>query len=45
MESLAKSFENAHGLRFKMAFAETLTRLLHPIGKVGNMMPRLMMSE
>ena len=34
MESLAKSFENAHGLRFKMAFAETLTRLLHPIGKV-----------
>ncbi|KAF9226299.1 hypothetical protein BS17DRAFT_815177 [Gyrodon lividus] len=24
---------NAHGLRFKIAFAETLTRLLHPIGK------------
>ncbi|KAH0834852.1 hypothetical protein J3R83DRAFT_10475 [Lanmaoa asiatica] len=35
MESLAKSFENAHGLRFKMAFAETLTRLLHPIGKAA----------
>ncbi|KAF8136926.1 cell morphogenesis N-terminal-domain-containing protein [Boletus edulis] len=35
MESLAKSFENAHGLRFKVAFAETLTRLLHPIGKAA----------
>ncbi|KAF9226296.1 hypothetical protein BS17DRAFT_777012 [Gyrodon lividus] len=35
MESLAKSFENAHGLRFKIAFAETLTRLLHPIGKTA----------
>ncbi|KIJ63137.1 hypothetical protein HYDPIDRAFT_113710 [Hydnomerulius pinastri MD-312] len=35
MESLAKSFENAHGLRFKIAFADTLTRLLHPIGKTA----------
>ncbi|KAG6334469.1 hypothetical protein ID866_4617 [Astraeus odoratus] len=35
MEFLAKSFENAHGLRFKIAFAETLTRLLHPIGKTA----------
>ncbi|KIJ14496.1 hypothetical protein PAXINDRAFT_176694 [Paxillus involutus ATCC 200175] len=35
MESLAKSFEKAHGLRFKIAFAETLTRLLHPIGKTA----------
>ncbi|KAH0834843.1 cell morphogenesis N-terminal-domain-containing protein [Lanmaoa asiatica] len=35
MESLAKSFENAHGLRSKMAFAETLTRLSHPTGKAA----------
>lgn len=35
MESLAKSFENAHGLRFKIAFAETIVRLLHPIGKTA----------
>ncbi|KAL4073646.1 cell morphogenesis N-terminal-domain-containing protein [Scleroderma citrinum] len=35
MESLARAFENAHGLRFKTAFAETLTRLLHPIGKTA----------
>ncbi|KAF9235809.1 cell morphogenesis N-terminal-domain-containing protein [Melanogaster broomeanus] len=35
MESLAKCFEKAHGLRFKIAFAETLTRLLHPIGKTA----------
>ncbi|KAH7909870.1 cell morphogenesis N-terminal-domain-containing protein, partial [Hygrophoropsis aurantiaca] len=35
MESLSKAFENAHGLRFKVAFAETLTRLLHPIGKTA----------
>ncbi|KAI6165896.1 cell morphogenesis C-terminal-domain-containing protein [Pisolithus thermaeus] len=35
LESLAKSFENAHGLRFKIAFAETITRLLHPIGKTA----------
>ncbi|KAG9311702.1 cell morphogenesis N-terminal-domain-containing protein [Chiua virens] len=35
MEAMAKSFENSHGLRFKVAFAETLTRLLHPIGKAA----------
>ncbi|KAI6037641.1 cell morphogenesis N-terminal-domain-containing protein [Pisolithus marmoratus] len=35
MESLAKSFENTHGLRFKIAFAETIIRLLHPIGKTA----------
>ncbi|KAG2365951.1 hypothetical protein BDR07DRAFT_594590 [Suillus spraguei] len=33
LELSAKSFANAHGLRFKIAFADTLTRLLHPIGK------------
>jgi hypothetical protein len=32
--SLAKSFENAHGLRLKTAFAEMLCHLLHPVGKV-----------
>ncbi|KAG0700602.1 cell morphogenesis N-terminal-domain-containing protein [Suillus ampliporus] len=35
LELLAKSFANAHGLRFKIAFADTLTRLLHPIGKTA----------
>ncbi|THH13619.1 hypothetical protein EW146_g6621 [Bondarzewia mesenterica] len=35
MESLAKSFENAHGFRFKLAFAETLLHLLHPIAKTA----------
>jgi hypothetical protein len=35
MESLSKSFEHAHGLRLKTAFAETLVHLLHPIGKVS----------
>jgi hypothetical protein len=35
MESLSKSFEQAHGLRLKTAFAETLVHLLHPIGKVS----------
>ncbi|EGO03567.1 hypothetical protein SERLA73DRAFT_69422 [Serpula lacrymans var. lacrymans S7.3] len=35
MESLSKSFENTHGLRFKTTFAETLTRLLHSIGKTA----------
>ncbi|EIW77202.1 hypothetical protein CONPUDRAFT_129444 [Coniophora puteana RWD-64-598 SS2] len=35
MESVAKAFENTHGLRFKIAFAETLTRLLHGIGKTA----------
>lgn len=34
LESLSKSFENAHGYRLKLTFAETLVRLLHPIGKV-----------
>jgi hypothetical protein len=34
MVSLAKSFENAHGLRLKSAFAEMLCHLLHPVGKV-----------
>ena len=34
MESLSKSYVNAHGLRLKIAFAETLILLLHPIGKV-----------
>ena len=34
VESLSKAFENAHGLRLKTAFAETLVTLLHPIGKV-----------
>ena len=32
--SLSKSFENAHGFRLKTTFAETLTHLLHSIGKV-----------
>ncbi|KII91186.1 hypothetical protein PLICRDRAFT_135155 [Plicaturopsis crispa FD-325 SS-3] len=35
MESLSKSFANAHGQRLKMAFAETLVHLLHPIGKTA----------
>lgn len=34
LESLSKSFENAHGLRLKTAFADTLVQLLHPIGMV-----------
>ena len=34
MFSLSKSFENAHGFRLKTTFAETLTHLLHTIGKV-----------
>jgi len=34
MEAIAKSFVNAHGQQFKTVFAETLTRILHPIGKV-----------
>jgi len=33
LESLAKAFENAHGLRLKIAFAEALVQMLHPIGK------------
>ncbi|KAG1858584.1 cell morphogenesis N-terminal-domain-containing protein [Suillus tomentosus] len=35
LEFLVKSFANAHDLRFKIAFADTLTRLLHPIGKTA----------
>ncbi|KAG6909916.1 hypothetical protein DXG01_014436 [Tephrocybe rancida] len=35
MESLSKSFGNAHGLRLKTTFAETLTHILHPIGKTA----------
>jgi hypothetical protein len=34
LESLCHAFENAHGFGLKTAFAETLTHLLHPIGKV-----------
>jgi Cell morphogenesis N-terminal len=41
MESLSKSFEQAHGLRLKSAFAETLVQLLHPIGKVSIRVPSL----
>ncbi|KAJ7219440.1 cell morphogenesis N-terminal-domain-containing protein [Mycena pura] len=35
LESLSKSFVQAHGFRLKTAFAETLVRLLHPIGKTA----------
>ncbi|RDB30372.1 Cell morphogenesis protein PAG1 [Hypsizygus marmoreus] len=35
LESLSESYANAHGLRLKTAFAETLTQLLHPIGKTA----------
>lgn len=35
LESLSKAFDNAHGFSLKSAFAETLTHLLHPIGKVS----------
>ncbi|KAG5220378.1 Cell morphoproteinis protein [Salix suchowensis] len=35
LESLSKSFANAHGLRLKIAFAETLLHLIHPIGKTA----------
>jgi Cell morphogenesis N-terminal len=34
MEALAKAFENAHGFRFKLSFAETLVLLLHPVAQV-----------
>ncbi|KXN85574.1 Cell polarity protein mor2 [Leucoagaricus sp. SymC.cos] len=34
MEPLAKAFGNAHGLRLKTTFAETLMHILHPISKV-----------
>ncbi|KAF9525743.1 cell morphogenesis N-terminal-domain-containing protein [Crepidotus variabilis] len=35
IESLSKSFANAHGVNLKLAFAETLVLLLHPIGKTA----------
>ncbi|GLB39112.1 putative cell morphogenesis N-terminal [Lyophyllum shimeji] len=35
LESLSMSFGHAHGLRLKTAFAETLTHILHPIGKTA----------
>ncbi|KAI0032600.1 cell morphogenesis N-terminal-domain-containing protein [Vararia minispora EC-137] len=35
METLAKAFDNAHGFRFKLAFAETLVQLLHPVAKTA----------
>ncbi|CAK5277635.1 unnamed protein product [Mycena citricolor] len=35
LESLAKSFVQAHGFRLKTAFAEALTRILHPISKTA----------
>ncbi|KAJ3514095.1 hypothetical protein NLJ89_g2574 [Agrocybe chaxingu] len=35
LESLSKSYANAHGPNLKMAFAETLITLLHPIGKTA----------
>ncbi len=35
MEALAKAFENAHGFRFKLSFAERLVQLLHPVAKVS----------
>lgn len=34
LDTLSKSFANAHGTRFKIAFNETLTQLLHSVGKV-----------
>ncbi|KAG9125716.1 Cell morphogenesis protein PAG1 [Ceratobasidium sp. 392] len=35
MESLSKSFANAHGTRLKIAFAQSLVQILHPIGKTA----------
>ncbi|KAF5351214.1 hypothetical protein D9756_008427 [Leucocoprinus leucothites] len=35
MEPLAKAFANAHGLRLKTTFAETLVHILHPISKTA----------
>lgn len=34
LESLSKCFAHARGQRLKIAFAEILVQLLHPIGKV-----------
>jgi hypothetical protein len=41
MESLSKSFFHAHGTRLKIAFAQSLVQLLHPIGKVRISCPLL----
>ncbi|KAF8624989.1 hypothetical protein AX15_005621 [Amanita polypyramis BW_CC] len=35
LESLSISFANAHGQHLKIAFAEVLVQLLHPIGKTA----------
>ncbi|QRV82182.1 cell morphogenesis protein PAG1 [Ceratobasidium sp. AG-Ba] len=35
MESLSKSFAHAHGTRLKIAFAQSLVQILHPIGKTA----------
>ncbi|KAH8818561.1 cell morphogenesis N-terminal-domain-containing protein [Flagelloscypha sp. PMI_526] len=35
LEALSKSFVNAHGIKLKTAFAETLVHMLHPIGKTA----------
>ena len=35
LDSLSKSFDQAHGVRLKTVFAETLVHVLHPIGKVS----------
>lgn len=35
LDSLSKSFANAHGQRLKITFAEILVQLLHPIGKTA----------
>ncbi|KAG9015079.1 Cell morphogenesis protein PAG1 [Tulasnella sp. 427] len=35
LESLSKSFANAHGQRLKSAFAEVLTTLLHPVNETA----------
>ncbi|KDQ10267.1 hypothetical protein BOTBODRAFT_178297 [Botryobasidium botryosum FD-172 SS1] len=35
LESLARCFANAHGLRLKSAFAEVLVHMIHPMGKTA----------
>ncbi|CCO32552.1 Protein furry homolog-like AltName: Full=ALL1-fused gene from chromosome 4p12 protein [Rhizoctonia solani AG-1 IB] len=35
METLSKSFANAHGTRLKIAFVKSLVEILHPIGKTA----------
>ena len=42
MESLALCFRNAHGFKMKSVFAENLTHLLHPLGKVRECSPYYM---